>query len=101
MLMLDEPDRFANNTQGDKVVLSLSLDEDTDNLPRGLIEGLRGGQNVAARQCLRFAEDAFRAVLVDVKSEDLAVKFGVDDDIACSGGRVWQKRIGLAGAPSR
>src|SRR5258706_9909794 len=82
----DQADRTADDAEGDKIILGLSLGDDLKDIAGGLIEGFDSGEDVAAGQCLSLAEDGFGAVLIDIESENLAAEFAVHDDAACASG---------------
>ena len=79
MLVFDESHRSADYSQRNEVVLRLCLCQDGENLPGRLIKRLDCREHFPVRQRLRFAQNAFRSVLIDVEAKDLPAKLALDD----------------------
>src|SRR5581483_9322630 len=77
---LDESDAAPDYPQGDEVILGLRLCEYLKDVSCRLIEGLDCREDFSAGHGLRFGENAFGPILINVKTEDLATELAVHDD---------------------
>jgi len=73
------PSVTTHNSQRDEIVLGLGLADHRENLAGPLIEGLHRRHYVVPHP-LRFAQDTFGPVLVDIKPKNLTAELTVDDD---------------------
>src|SRR5438552_1516837 len=83
MLAFHEANRVSHHSQGDEIVMPLSLHDDLDNSSSRLAECLDGSQHIAVVQVAVLAQDAFVAGLIDIEPKDLAPKLVLHDHAAC------------------
>ena len=77
VLALHQPDRVAHDSEGDKVVMSLSLPDDLNDRTSRLVESFDRGVDPVIVKGLRLAQDPFVTRLIDIEPEDLSVPRGV------------------------
>ena len=80
VLALHQPDRVTHDSEGDKVVVSLSLTDDLNDRTSRLVESFDRGVDPVIVKGLRLAQDPFVTRLVDIEPEDLSTKLALYDD---------------------
>ena len=77
---LHQPDRVTHDSEGDKVVMILSLPDDLNDRTGRLVESFDRGVDPVIVKGLRLAQDPLVTRLVDIEPEDLSTELGLYDD---------------------